>query len=154
MESAVAPFRALAEEGGVSISVSLPQPSFELECDRPRIELALANMVHNAIKFTPAGGRVDVGAEKEEGVARLWVRDTGIGIGPQDKPHIFERFYRGRAVGTEGSGLGLAIARSVVEAHGGSISVDSSQDVGSQFTIEMPTDRESSDRDAGVGSMG
>jgi signal transduction histidine kinase len=144
MESALAPFGALAEEGGVSLTVCRPHEPFELECDRPRMELALANLVHNAVKFTPAGGRVEVGAEKQDAVASLWVRDTGVGIESQDLPHIFERFYRGRDQRTEGSGLGLAIARSVAEAHGGRISVSSVRDVGSQFTIEIPLSRDSS----------
>jgi signal transduction histidine kinase len=154
IESAIAPFGALAQDGGVSLSACRPQRSFKLECDRSRIELALANLVHNAIKSTPEGGRVEVGADKQEMVARVWVRDTGVGIDPQDEPYIFERFYRGRARLTEGSGLGLAIARSVVEAHGGRISVSSRRDAGSQFTIEIPLTRDSNCGDASVGSIG
>ncbi len=142
IESAIAPFRALAEEGGVSLTAYQPNEPFEVECDRPRIELALANLVHNAVKHTPEGGRVELGAEKLETEARLWVRDTGVGIDPQDQPHIFERFYRGRAQHSEGSGLGLAIARSVAEAHGGRISVSSERKVGSKFTIEIPLVRD------------
>jgi signal transduction histidine kinase len=152
IDSAIAPFGALAQDRGVSLSACRPQRSFELECDRPRIELALANLVHNAIKFTPEGGRVEVGAVEQEMVARLWVRDTGVGIDPQDQPYIFDRFYRGRARRTEGSGLGLAIARSVVEAHGGRITVSSRRDAGSHFTIEIPLKRDSNRGDASARS--
>jgi signal transduction histidine kinase len=73
-------------------------------------------------------------------MARIWVRDTGRGIAPADRPHIFRRFYRGRDAPTTGSGLGLAIVRSVVEAHGGRVSVESEEGAGSLFLVELPTE--------------
>jgi len=135
-------FRAAAGEKGVDLALQLPTWALILCCDRARIELALSNLVENAIKFTPAGGRVEVGADADPDAVRLWVRDTGIGIDPEDLPHVFERFYRGRSAGrhapTEGSGLGLAIVQSVVQAHGGRVSVESTPGVGSTFVMELP----------------
>ena len=107
-------------------------------CDRARIELALSNLIDNALQFTPTGGQITVGAEQRESIIRLWVRDTGCGIASEDRPHIFERFYRGRNAPKGRSGLGLAIVQSIAQAHGGQILVESKPDAGSFFAIELP----------------
>ena len=142
VEAACAPFKPLAREKGVAISVKLPSPPLRVQCDRTRIELALSNLLDNALKFTPADGRVEVGAEKSGSgtgdIVRLWVQDSGPGIPPDEREHVFERFYRGRDNQTDGSGLGLAIVRSIVLAHGGHSSVDSEPGTGSRFVIELP----------------
>jgi signal transduction histidine kinase len=100
--------------------------------------MALANLLDNAVKFTPPGGRITVGARREGERVRIWVEDTGSGIDPEDLPHIFERFYRGRNAPAEGSGLGLAIVRWIVEAHGGQVEVHSQPGQGSRFELILP----------------
>jgi len=138
IESAASAFKALAQEKGITFSICPPMPSLELRCDRARIELAMSNLLDNALKFTPAGGQVEIGAEQSGGAVQLWVRDTGPGIDPADQPHIFERFYRGKNGRVRGSGLGLAIVQSVVQAHGGQVSVESRPGAGSLFVLELP----------------
>jgi len=96
-------------------------------------------LVENALKYTPAGGRVALALRLDGAEARLSVADTGPGIDPADLPHIFERFYRAEtARATSGSGLGLAIARWLAEQHGGRIDVASAPGQGSTFTVVLP----------------
>ncbi len=107
-----------------------------VSCDRSRMEIVLGNLLSNALKFTPSGGQVTLsGCAEKEGV-RIEVLDTGAGINPEDLPHIFERFYRGRT-SKEGSGLGLSIVKSIVQAHAGQIEVASQPGQGSRFTIYL-----------------
>jgi two-component system phosphate regulon sensor histidine kinase PhoR len=99
------------------------------------------NLVSNAIKFTPAGGDVRVSLTPVNGVVRLEVRDTGIGIGSAEQRRLFERFFRAATASDRqipGTGLGLYIARAIVEAHGGSISVRSELGEGTSFRVELP----------------
>lgn len=136
--AAASAFRPLAQEKGVELSLQLPADPYEVQCDRARLEIALSNLIDNALKFTPPGGRVEVGAEVDGAVARWWVQDNGPGIDPADQPHIFERFYRGRHARAEGSGLGLAIVHSLVQAHHGRVKVESAPGKGSRFVMELP----------------
>ncbi len=107
--------------------------------DPPRLGQALVNLLHNAIKFTPEGGKINVAAWQQGRVVIFAVEDTGVGIPSEDLPRIFERFYKAdRARSGGGTGLGLAIARHLVEAHGGRIWVESQVGVGSTFSFSIP----------------
>ncbi|HUX77394.1 MAG TPA: HAMP domain-containing sensor histidine kinase [Anaerolineae bacterium] len=139
IRASAATFKTLAHEKHVMLSVTEPPSPVQVRCDRARIELALSNLLENGLKFTPAGGQVEIGAEQAHQGVRLWVQDSGPGIAPADQPRIFERFYRGRGRDVEGTGLGLAIVRSIVQAHGGHVTVESQPGAGSRFVIELPS---------------
>jgi signal transduction histidine kinase len=138
LEAALAGHRASAREKDIALSVAPVDPGLEVSCDRNRVEMALSNLVANAVKFTPVGGSVSVQAEARDGRAIFSVQDSGPGIATEDLPMIFERFYRGRGAGSDGAGLGLAIVQSVARAHGGTVSVQSTPGSGSTFTLEIP----------------
>jgi len=128
-----------AEQAGLELKVDYAKSLPEILIDLPRLEQVLLNLLHNAIKFTPAEGKVHLKVvETDEGV-EFSVEDTGVGIPADDLPRIFERFYKtaeGRS--REGTGLGLAIARHLVEAHGGKIAVSSEVGSGSRFHFTIP----------------
>jgi len=112
-----------------------------LQADQDKIRQVLVNLLSNALKYTPEGGSVEISAAGDADTVRIAVRDTGIGISAADLPLIFERFYRAdksRNRATGGSGIGLAIAKSLVEAHGGAITVRSGPDWGSEFVVTLP----------------
>ncbi|MEZ4637240.1 MAG: HAMP domain-containing sensor histidine kinase [Caldilineaceae bacterium] len=145
LSSAVALFRTRAQDRGVDLTIDPPEAGLTIPCDSCRMEMALSNLIDNAVKYTPLGGAVHVGAVATPAGVEVWVQDTGAGIAPEDLPHVFERFYRGRQTTAaqggalpDGSGLGLAIVQSVVQAHNGRIEVESTPGVGSRFTIWLP----------------
>ena len=108
--------------------------------DAERLERVALNLIHNALKFTPSGGSVRVDAAWEDGTVVVRVTDTGVGIAPTDLPRVFERFYKvDRARSSGGTGLGLAIVKHTVEAHGGSVAVESQQGGGSVFSFSLPS---------------
>jgi signal transduction histidine kinase len=143
VESATQQHDAVAARRGVRIDLAMPDSPIRIRHDPPRIGQVVANLVGNAVKFTPRGGHVRVSVEATADGARIDVVDTGVGIDPAELPHIFERFYRGsrsnEARGS-GSGLGLAIVRSIVDIHGGSVTVESGHKAGSRFTVRLPRD--------------
>jgi two-component system phosphate regulon sensor histidine kinase PhoR len=107
--------------------------------DKDRVRQVIANLVHNAIKFTPPGGEIKIITRTLEGSAVVDIADTGIGIPKEDLPHVFERFYKGdKARAGEGAGMGLAIAKHVIEAHGGKIWVESEEGKGATFSFSLP----------------
>lgn len=109
--------------------------------DRERLAQMVSNLLDNAARYTPEGGRIELRLGMVDGIARLEVQDTGIGIPEDELPHVFERFYRGeqaRARRIEGTGLGLAIVKYVAEAHGGSVSVSSQPGRGTTFQVDLP----------------
>ncbi len=143
VESAVQQAEAAARKRGVALSVVLPDRPLRIRHDPLRVGQVVSNLVGNALKFTPRGGTVTVTVAGERTGARIVVADTGIGIDATELPYIFDRFYRGsrssEARGS-GSGLGLAIVRSIVDMHGGRISVESRLGVGSTFVVTLPAD--------------
>jgi signal transduction histidine kinase len=109
-----------------------------MSADRDRILQVLANLVGNALKFTNAGGRVEVLAEDHADRVELAVRDDGIGMGPQQLAHLFERYWKAEPGSRSGAGLGLAIAKGIVEAHGGSIRAESERGRGTMVRFTIP----------------
>jgi signal transduction histidine kinase len=135
---AVEPFRSVAVDRGVTLSVDLPDDLPEVWVDMTRITHVFANLLSNAVKYTPAGGKVGVSAQAEEEFVCFKVTDTGIGIPDQYLPHIFEPFFRAPNQTAEtGAGLGLAITKEIVIAHGGNVLVESREGAGSTFSFTV-----------------
>ena len=128
----------LAAANSLELEVEMPEPTLAARADPPRIYQVLSNLVGNAIKFTPAGGRIRVLVRGENGEVCLSVIDSGPGIPPDELPHIFGRFWQGKRGDLRGLGLGLAIAKAIVEAHGGRIWVESHVGEGSAFFFTLP----------------
>jgi signal transduction histidine kinase len=127
-----------ADDAGVSLRISVPA-NLTVPADRDRLRQALANLVDNAIKYTPRGGRVELSAATEGTGVMIRVADTGRGISEQDLPRIFDRLYRGdQSRATRGLGLGLSLVRASVEAQGGTVSVKSAPGNGAIFEIRLP----------------
>jgi signal transduction histidine kinase len=146
VDRAVDLYREVAEAKGVTLvapdpaaMVTEPIRDVIVDGDRTRLEQVAANLIDNAIKYTPPGGRVDVALSRHEGRAVLRVSDTGSGIPPEEIPRIWERLFRGDTSRAErGLGLGLSLVKAIVEAHGGSVEVESTVGSGSTFTISLP----------------
>ncbi len=129
----------LAEEKGVALTVAAMADDLRVYGDPARLRQVLANLVDNAVKYTPAGGRVEVTAEAGAGRVVLRVSDTGLGIAPDEAPRVWERLYRGdRSRSERGLGLGLSLVKAIVEAHGGSVGMSSAVGQGSTFTVSLP----------------
>jgi two-component system phosphate regulon sensor histidine kinase PhoR len=151
LDSAAARMQVQAERGGVGLRVDCPEDLPELRADQARLEQVLVNLIHNAVKFTRPGGDVVLsasadtsavpapGGSQPSSMITVAVRDTGVGIPADDVPRIFERFYQvDKARSGHGTGLGLSIARHIVEAHGGTIWVESLEGSGSTFFFTIP----------------
>lgn len=133
--------QVLANQKGVRLRTEADSAPIILNGDDELLKRMLLNLLDNAVKYTPEGGEIAVTLTRENGNALITVRDTGIGIGPDQQARVFDRFYRvdkarSRALG--GAGLGLSIARWIVEAHAGVIYVESEAGKGSSFTVELP----------------
>lgn len=143
MEEAEETAELLAEQAGVTVELRMPAEPVVFPADRSRLRQLILNLVENAVKYTPRGGRVSVELGKSNGGVVLTVADTGIGIAPGDLPHIFDRFWRVDQARTRtserpGVGLGLAITKWIAEAHGGTIDVQSRPGRGTTFTVAFP----------------
>ncbi|HQU35667.1 MAG TPA: HAMP domain-containing sensor histidine kinase, partial [Anaerolineales bacterium] len=135
-------FSIQAQQAEVDLQVNVPQGLPSLLGDGDRLAQVFTNLVDNALKFTPANGRVALSAKKDEGWIEFEVADSGGGVESEALPRLFDRFYQvdtSRAGGEgHGAGLGLAIAREITQAHGGKIGVRSSMGHGTTFTIRLP----------------
>jgi two-component system phosphate regulon sensor histidine kinase PhoR len=139
VEEVVGHLNTLAQRQRIAMTAELAPGIPTVEADNDRIRQTLTNLVHNAIKFNHPGGEATVSTRVDGESIVVRVSDTGIGISKEDLPHVFERFYKtDKARPTGGSGLGLAIAKHVVQAHGGSIRVQSEEGKGSTFSFSLP----------------
>jgi two-component system phosphate regulon sensor histidine kinase PhoR len=140
-ESVAAILRGRAEANGVSLAVDVSPALPPAHADHDRLQQILINLVDNAIKYTPRGGRVTVAGREVDGGIEIAVTDTGIGIPPADVPRVTERFYRvdkARSSELGGTGLGLAIVKHLVQAHGGELSIASAPDRGTTVRVRLP----------------
>jgi len=141
INEAVASLREQARAKEIVLQLDLPPELPLVQGNQVRLDQVVSNLVGNAIKFTPEGGMVTVSAREEKGEVVVDVKDTGIGIAPEDQAHLFEKFYRVSSEETsdiEGKGLGLAIVKSIVEGHSGRVWVESQPGQGSTFGFALP----------------
>jgi len=153
--------RPQAERAGLELQLDLPADLPQVMLDPERIQQVLINVLHNAIKFTPAGGRVVVAARSSAAAVVVSVEDNGSGIAPEDLPRVFERFYKSdRARSTGGTGLGLSISKHIVEGHGGRIWAESPYPPntagprpGTRVSFSLPLDVDSGKQSADASSQ-
>ena len=141
VESAIAQAETAARRRGVELALDLPDAPVRQRHDPQRVGQVLTNLIGNALKFTPAGGRVKVSLRAVPDGAEMRVVDDGVGIDPAELPHVFDRFYRGSRASQQragGSGLGLAIVRSIVDMHGGTVTVESTLGQGTEAIVHLP----------------
>ena len=125
----------------IELTSSTQELPVQLQGDPARLAQVLDNLVSNALKFTPSGGRVEVSLQAVDGVAVIEVSDTGVGLAEDEQDQLFERFFRSSRASENaipGTGLGLAIAKTIVERHGGRIRLESAVDVGTTVRVELP----------------
>lgn len=131
-------FQAAAEERDIRMDLCVAADAPAVACDYDRVVQALSNLLSNALRFTPAGGSIVIGAEPLESEVVFFVKDSGAGIAEEELPHLFERYWRGKKSRYKGVGLGLTIAKGIVAAHGGRIWVESKLGEGAQFFFTLP----------------
>jgi signal transduction histidine kinase len=133
--------KADAEGKNIRIEILHPLSSSIIQADQNSMEGIFNNLISNAIKYTPDGGRVTISLDDDDSFVKVSVTDTGIGIKGEDIPRIFDKFYRVKSSDTRqivGTGLGLSIVKSIVDAHMGTISVESTEGKGTTFTVLLP----------------
>jgi signal transduction histidine kinase len=142
LKEAATLYEDAAEERSVRVTVEAPA-GLTVRADRDRLRQALANLVDNAVKYSPPGGRVDLSAARQGSAVVIQVRDTGPGISAQDLPRIWDRLYRGdQSRSTRGLGLGLSLVKASIEAQAGTVDVASRSGQGATFTISLPASRD------------
>ncbi|MBI2720329.1 MAG: HAMP domain-containing histidine kinase [Rhizobiales bacterium] len=138
VEEAIDLYRYVSEEKAISVALEAPDRVW-VTADRGRLRQVMANLLDNATKYTPRGGRIDLKVSREKSTVAIAVADTGIGMTPQDLSRIWDRLYRGdRGRAQRGMGLGLSLVKAIVEAHGGQVVAASAPDSGSVFRITLP----------------
>ncbi|OGI26293.1 MAG: hypothetical protein A3J76_04665 [Candidatus Moranbacteria bacterium RBG_13_45_13] len=141
-QKAFAGIKLLAEEKNITISSKIPETGFpEINMDAEKMGLVLANLLDNAVKYTPAGGRIEFGIGQDQGLIKIVIQDSGIGIPKNQKGRLFTKFFRAdnaTGVQTSGTGLGLYMVKNIVERHGGKIAVNSIEGQGATFIITIP----------------
>jgi signal transduction histidine kinase len=138
IEDSIDLYSHVAEDRGLTIESSCPDDLY-VNVDSRRMRQALVNLVDNAMKYTPRGGRILLEAHQQDGQAVISIADTGSGISSQDLPKIWERLYRSNnAQTTKGIGLGLSLVRAIIQSHGGQVTVASELNKGSTFSIHLP----------------
>jgi two-component system sensor histidine kinase SenX3 len=143
VHEAVDRVRPAADVAGVPLTVVEPMADVDVVCDARQLCSAIVNLLENAVKYSDRGAPVQVEARLDAGRVAIVISDRGIGIPTRDLERIFERFYRvdrARSRQTGGTGLGLSIVRHVVQAHGGEVSVTSTEGEGSTFTVHLPVE--------------
>lgn len=138
LNEAVESATPLASAAQLAVSCSAPGEPITVASDRERILQVFANLIGNAIKFTPKGGQIQLLACLEQNEVRFTVADTGPGIPPEHLDHVFDRYWQAKSTAKLGAGLGLSIAKGIVEAHGGRIWVESPEKSGAQFNFTLP----------------
>jgi signal transduction histidine kinase len=132
-------FEDLAEDRGLTLHVESHQEDIRVRGDRSRLRQVLTNLVDNAVKYTPPGGRIDLGIRRDGPAAVVTVADTGIGIAAEDLPRVWERLYRGdKSRAERGLGLGLSLVKAIVEAHHGTATVESRPGTGTTVQVRLP----------------
>ncbi|MBI3674150.1 MAG: HAMP domain-containing histidine kinase, partial [Rhizobiales bacterium] len=138
VEEAIDLYRYVSEEKAISVALEAPDRVW-VTADRGRLRQVMANLLDNATKYTPRGGRIDLKVSREKSTVAIAIADTGIGMTPQDLSRIWDRLYRGdRGRAQRGMGLGLSLVKAIVEAHGGQVVAASAPDSGSVFRITLP----------------
>ncbi|MFY0582422.1 GAF domain-containing sensor histidine kinase [Cystobacter fuscus] len=138
IEQALQVLEPLAQSRTLKLKVAVSPEARPVKADRERVLQILGNLVGNAIKFTPPGGTITLRAKPVDGMMRFSVKDNGPGISAADLPHLFERFWRSASASERGTGLGLNIVKTLVEAHGGTVWVESQLGAGSTFFFTLP----------------
>jgi signal transduction histidine kinase len=129
---------AIASSRSLQLALEVPGQLPDVWADHDRLLQVFENLIGNALKFTPSGGRVTVGAAARDAEVMFWVSDTGIGVAPEHMSRLFDRFWQARRNWREGAGLGLPIVKGIVEAHGGRIWAESELNRGSTFFFTIP----------------
>ena len=141
IQSCAVKYRPLLQSKDLRLDLALSASSTFVYADYQKLERLLGNLLNNAVKFTPVGGGIEMGACDDDADIKFWVRDTGIGISPTEKESLFAPYKRttsGKMSEAEGTGLGLLICKMIAESHGGRIWVESALGKGSDFYVWIP----------------